>query len=424
MEEAPAYSPKEKPIFVIKAKNGLCCPLCGSTKLCRDGFRYLADGSQVQRYLCRNCRYRFSQPKTERRKPLQKTSKQNLKIDSYYNEICRVGAPGPKSRIAKNSAGAVYALEQKTGEEKSGHAGATTLDNADVKGKLVEYSWQLKKNGYSPATIETRVKKLERLIKLGADLFKPETVKEAIAKTEWNINTKINVAAIYGNFAKFCGLNWEPPIYKPLQRIPFIPTEAEIDTLIAGAGRKTAALLQLLKETGVRIGEASRLTWEDIDFERRVIRFQAEKNSNPRIFRVSQKLIDMLNAVPRENQTVFNDDPRILANNYRELRLKLAQRFKNPRLKQITFHTIRHWKATTEYHKTKDILHVKELLGHKCLDSTLVYVNIEKAIYGADNNDEFTVKTAKTPEEIKALLEVGFEYICEKDGLMFFRKRK
>jgi hypothetical protein len=27
-------------------------------------------------------------------------------------------------------------------------------------------------------------------------------------------------------------------------------------------------------------------------------------------------------------------------------------------------------------------------------------------------------------KEIKALLEVGFEYVCEKDGLLFFRKRK
>jgi hypothetical protein len=39
-------------------------------------------------------------------------------------------------------------------------------------------------------------------------------------------------------------------------------------------------------------------------------------------------------------------------------------------------------------------------------------------------SDEFHVKIAETPEEIKALLEVSFEYVCEKDGLMFFRKRK
>jgi hypothetical protein len=31
---------------------------------------------------------------------------------------------------------------------------------------------------------------------------------------------------------------------------------------------------------------------------------------------------------------------------------------------------------------------------------------------------------AKTSEEIKQLLEVGFEYVVEKDNLMFFRKRK
>jgi hypothetical protein len=30
---------------------------------------------------------------------------------------------------------------------------------------------------------------------------------------------------------------------------------------------------------------------------------------------------------------------------------------------------------------------------------------------------------ARTPEEVKALLEAGFDYVCEKDELMFFRKR-
>jgi hypothetical protein len=39
-------------------------------------------------------------------------------------------------------------------------------------------------------------------------------------------------------------------------------------------------------------------------------------------------------------------------------------------------------------------------------------------------SDEFTVKAVRDPEEIQALLEVGFEYICQKDDLMFFRKRK
>jgi len=38
--------------------------------------------------------------------------------------------------------------------------------------------------------------------------------------------------------------------------------------------------------------------------------------------------------------------------------------------------------------------------------------------------DEFTVKVVSNPEEIKELLEIGFEYVCEKDGSLFLRKRK
>ena len=77
-----------------------------------------------------------------------------------------------------------------------------------------------------------------------------------------------------------------------------------------------------------------------------------------------------------------------------------------------------------EYHKTKDILHVKNLLGHKKLENTEIYITLEKAIFGDPYNQEFHVKVGSTSEEIKALLEVGFEYVCDKEGLMFFRKRK
>lgn len=66
---------------------------------------------------------------------------------------------------------------------------------------------------------------------------------------------------------------------------------------------------------------------------------------------------------------------------------------------------------------------VKESLGHRKIDTTLLYVQLEKALF-KEMTDEFTVKVAKIPKEIQDLLEIGFEYVCEKDGLMFFRKRK
>ena len=53
----------------------------------------------------------------------------------------------------------------------------------------------------------------------------------------------------------------------------------------------------------------------------------------------------------------------------------------------------------------------------------LLYVQIDETLF-KDVNDEFMTKAAKTPEEIKSLIEVGFEYVCQKDDLLFFRKRK
>ena len=90
---------------------------------------------------------------------------------------------------------------------------------------------------------------------------------------------------------------------------------------------------------------------------------------------------------------------------------------------RISFHTFRHWKATTLYHQTKDIYYVKEFLGHKRISSTEIYITLERTIFES-SSDDYTVKVAREPEEIKGLLEIGFEYVCEKEDLVFLRKRK
>ncbi len=55
--------------------------------------------------------------------------------------------------------------------------------------------------------------------------------------------------------------------------------------------------------------------------------------------------------------------------------------------------------------------------------STEIYINIERTLF-EQTTDGFTVKVAEKPDEAKALLEVGFEYVCQKDNLIFMRKRK
>ena len=100
-----------------------------------------------------------------------------------------------------------------------------------------------------------------------------------------------------------------------------------------------------------------------------------EKGSEPRIFKISGKLINMLNRMPREGERVFSRYKNVdnLTGTFERHRKKIAHKLGNTRMLKISFHTLRHWKATMEYAKTKDILHVMRMLGHKSIQNTLIY---------------------------------------------------
>jgi hypothetical protein len=170
----------------------------------------------------------------------------------------------------------------------------------------------------------------------------------------------------------------------------------------------------------MRIGEALRLDWNDIDFEKRtVILNNPEKHGNPRMFKISEKLISMLNRLPRNNSKVFATSWRTTINNFNAQRKRSAKKLGNPRLLRIHFHTLRHWKATMEYHRTKDILYVMKLLGHKNIANTLIYTQLVEFEGG-----EYCSAVARSVEEAQKLVEAGFEYVCSHDETMLFRKKE
>jgi integrase len=308
--------------------------------------------------------------------------------------------------------------EEKSLSEK--RAAGTTLLSADIKGKLVEFAWWLKKQGYKDSTITSKVKLMKILAQRGGNLEDPESIKEVIAKQNWSEGRKENAVDAYTSYLTFAGGKWEPPSYKRVDKLPFIPTEQELDALIAGCGPKMACFLQLLKETGMRAGEAWNLKWTDLDFEAGAVRVTPEKGGAPRLLRLSIKCLSMLQALPRRDMRVFGGYPiRGFARGFQRTRKLLAKKLGNPRLLQISFHTFRHWKATIEYAKTKDILHVMKLLGHKNIKNTLIYTQLIDF-----KEDEWICKAAENVEEAKQLIEAGFEYVNTINGVHLYRKRK
>jgi len=402
------------------------CPDCGSTRVWRNGFRRLPSGERVQTYICADCYRKFTEPSNGLRRNLngQAASPHSL---SKSMEVKDLNSSNGYSKSEDENLGLAGSRFEKGGgltlekplEARERPAGGTETS----EGLLASFGLWLLKQGRSERSIKTYINYLKILEGKGVDLADPERVKEFLAKTDFSINTKNTIAAAYTTFLKFVGGSWEKPSYKPIERMPFIPTEEELNALIASSGRKMAALLQLLKETGMRIGEALRLKWTDLDFERRVVRVTPEKGSRARILSISERLVEMFNSLPKKSERVFPTSDVSVKAAFIKLRRKAAERLGNPRLLKITFHTFRHWKATMEYHKTKDIIHVKELLGHRRIDNTMLYISIEKSLFHT-GSDEFYCKTASTVEDAAKLIEAGFDYVATFNGVMLFRKRK
>ena len=438
------------------------CPQCNSKRIWKDGLKYGRCKSKepIQRYLCRDCGFRFSKPTANQKvkvyidaqvfkqfdsgedlpktdvfqssfsiEPASKnfTFKRCEDVGSHfpsevaitekginsfrdYNRDCRVC-------VSEDEAKNLAAVESR--REVAQREG--TVQATDAKGKIVEFLWQLKKNGVKGITLKSYGSILRKLARY-TDLT-PEGVKEYLAKSdEWSDSTKSLSVIVYSSFLKFIGLSWHPPKYKPAEKMPYVPTEADIDQLIAGSGRILSTFLQFLKETGARSGEVARLKWSDVDFERKLVRITPEKGSRSRILPISCKLVDMLNNLPRKTDKVWATLYSLKSNFYKT-RKSLAFKLQNPRLKEIGLHAFRHWKATMEYHKTRDILHVQQLLGHRDLRNTLIYINLERALF-QNTDDEFHVKVAQSLDEACKLLEVGFEYVTDINGAKLFRKRK
>ncbi len=371
------------------------CPQCGSDPF-NNGHRLGKDGTQTQRFICPKCGLSFSES---------------------YN---KVSMTIPKRHVgAKEAKNMADLTEIKT----------VTVDLKNLNGKLVDYHFKMKNQGYKDATVLLSQTCLRILMERGADLTNPETIKEVIAKQTWSSNRKRNVANAYSQFLKYLGLTWEAPICNVTRKLPFIPTTEEVNDLIAGCSPPVATFLLLLFETAMRSGEAIQLRWIDVDFERRLIYCNnPEKGSDARIFdNISGKLLSMLNTMSRKSELVFAGSTAYsLKATFTRSRKRLTFKLQNPRLNAIHFHTLRHFRATLEYHRTKDLLHVQQFLGHREVKNTMLYIQLDKQLFQNYAEDQFITRVAHNVGEACSFIESNFEYVTGEynDGGKIFRKRK
>jgi integrase len=284
----------------------------------------------------------------------------------------------------------------------------------------------MKSEGYRNSTCYFTVRTLKRLDRR-CNILEPESVKRFLANSAWTEGGKERITEDMDRFYRYKKIVWKRPRYEKVDLLPHIPTEAEVNAVVVGVPSKTiGTFCMLLTQTGCRPGEAWQSEWTHIDFERITIVIKAEKGSRSRELKISDNLIARLNMLPKDRKFVFHDGSKEPIHGlkdftrlYQRQRKCLSVRLANSRLQLVSFRSLRHYKGSMEYHRTKDIVYVQKILGHRSIMNTMRYVRLVDF-----HEDEFTNKVAKTVKEAQELVESGFDYVCDVEGYKVFRKRK
>ncbi len=261
-----------------------------------------------------------------------------------------------------------------------------------------------------------------------------EMGKQEVEAFLTHLATERNVAAATQNQAKAAlqflykevleiQLPWldEVEQAKKPKRLPVVLTEKEVQALLAHVPQAYALLARLIYGTGMRLLEGLRLRVQDLDFERYELVIREGKGAKDRVTMLPQSLVQPLQEHLKQVRLLHEQD---LQKGFGEVWLSesLARKYPNagrewpwqyvfpsfrlsvdPRsgvtrrhhldekglqraikqaatdaglTKNVTPHTLRHSFATHLLQAGYDIRTVQELLGHKDVQTTMIYTHV------------------------------------------------
>lgn len=372
------------------------CPQCAKKNLYRDGLRQLRDGRKVQRWLCRDCGLRFSQ------RPLQETSRRSL------NTSCAL--PVKRQICAKEAKNLTSAAELKTvaGDVKKKPLKLDLLPE-ETRGYIVKFDAYLERNGFDEDITYPEI--LTRLAGAGANLLDPESVKDVIARWRqknskpWSDSMKQIAVSAYDAFCRMEKITWDRPTYHQNEIEIIAPDEKDLDLLISAASKRFATFLLCLKETFADPSEVLACKWSELKGYVLYINHPVKRHY-PGHYELSARLVGMINALPRENERIFPTNYRVAANSMRMLRRRVARKFNNPTVLQISLKSFRHWGGSMLAYVTNgNIPEIARVLRHKSWKSTKRYVHTITTLH----DEDFDVTSATTLDEILALGKAGWQ---------------
>ena len=169
------------------------------------------------------------------------------------------------------------------------------------------------------------------------------------------------------------------------QKIGFFTKEKAkelLELLQQRENKRLYELTTLLLFTGARFSEVARLTWADVNFNTNLIYFASSKDGNARYIKMSNRVLEVVNSLYKNkiNNLLI---PTINGNKYEKMPKewqievdKLIPGNDNANKDRLTTHSLRHTHASWLAQSGVDILHIKEQLGHKKIETTMRYSHL------------------------------------------------
>ena len=309
------------------------------------------------------------------------------------------------------------------------------MQNQPAKPKLLDQLRdRIRLKHYSRRTEDVYLDWTKRYILYHNKRHPQEMGKKEIEDFLTYLATERNVAAATQNQAKAAlqflykevleiQLPWldEVEQAKKPKRLPVVLTEKEVHSLLAHVPQAYALLARLMYGTGMRLLEGLRLRVQDLDFERAELLIREGKGGKDRVTMLPQSLLKPLQEHLKQVKQAHEQD---LLKGYGEVWLSesVARKYPNagrewvwqyvfpsarlsvdPRsgvtrrhhldekglqraikqaavdaglTKNVTPHTLRHSFATHLLQAGYDIRTVQELLGHKDVQTTMIYTHV------------------------------------------------
>jgi integrase len=285
----------------------------------------------------------------------------------------------------------------------------------------------MRNDGRKETTLITVHYELRELAR-NANINNPEKVKTYIAnamnqttKQPLSESAKNKFAYAYDCHCKARKIEWKKPYFKVPENVPIIPTTENVSAIINNASPKYATIFKILTETGAEGQELYNVTQADIDAERGQITIKGVKGHGSATYKLKNETAEMLRAylAKHKEQHPFPQS-RSIGQVWRDTRERTAKKLCKPELLKIPLKNLRNYSGAQYYYRLQDPIGVMRHLRHKKLETTMNYI---RGIV-LDENPTYICRTANTAEDAAKLIEEGFEYVTEIDGLKLFRKRK